>query len=138
MTSGKILRGKGKMSYVSLISGGLCLLDLIIYTIYGAVYDYFDIVAFLALLLAGLCCIGYMLGTSGHTEWLNLLAVLLLSLSLCLIFLNSIYVWADRVNNITMYGSRGTLAPVITILAINLVSLVAELVTCFCVRKEEK
>ncbi len=134
----QLLKEKDAMSRVSLIAGLLCVIDLVIYAIYGAVYNYFDLVAFLSLLFAGVCCIGYGMIDKRIGEWLNLAAVILLSLSLCLIFLNSMPVWADRVNNITMYGSRGTLGPVITILAFNLVSAVMELVTCFSAKKGGK
>lgn len=46
----------------------------------------------------------------------NLLSVMCLSGAIALFFLNSFPVWADELNGITMYASRGGLPPVIVIL----------------------
>ncbi len=54
-----------------------------------------------------------------------------------LFFLNSYPVWADRLNNISMYGSRGTLVPVIALLVLMVAAIVAGIVSCFT-QKEGK
>ena len=54
-----------------------------------------------------------------------------------LFFLNSYPVWADRLNNISMYGSRGTLLPVITLLVLMVAAIVVGIVSCFT-QKEGK
>ncbi|MFR1309401.1 MAG: hypothetical protein ACLSCO_11280 [Gallintestinimicrobium sp.] len=52
-------------------------------------------------------------------------------------FLNSYPVWADRLNGIDMYGSRGTLLPVITILVLCFATAIIGIVSCF-MRKEKE
>ena len=54
-----------------------------------------------------------------------------------LTLLNSYPVWADRLNNISMYGSRGTLVPVIALLVLMVAAIVAGIVSCFT-QKEGK
>ena len=61
--------------------------------------------------------------------------MLCVSFGVGLFFLNSYPVWADRLNNITMYGSRGTLFPVISIMILCFVTVIIEIVSCFT-RKE--
>ena len=95
----------------SLVGVVLSAAALIGFTVYGMVYDYFDTVVFLTLALG-------MVGMG-------------------LFFLNSYPVWADRLNNISMYGSRGTLVPVITLLVLMVAAIVVGIVSCFT-QKEGK
>ena len=120
---------------VSLLSAAVNLVTLVIFCIYGAVYDYFDTVVFLALALGVVCAVLYALMDNKVAEVLNLVAVLCVSFGVGLFFLNSYPVWADRLNNITMYGSRGTLFPVISIMILCFVTVIIEIVSCFT-RKE--
>ena len=126
---------KSLSAKVSLLSAALNLVTLVIFCIYGAVYDYFDTVVFLALALGVVCDVLYALMDNKVAEVLNLVAVLCVSFGVGLFFLNSYPVWADRLNNITMYGSRGTLFPVISIMILCFVTVIIEIVSCFT-RKE--
>lgn len=126
---------KSLSAKVSLLSAALNLVTLVIFCIYGAVYDYFDTVVFLALALGVVCAVLYALMDNKVAEVLNLAAVLCVSFGVGLFFLNSYPVWADRLNNITMYGSRGTLFPVISIMILCFVTVIIEIVSCFT-RKE--
>lgn len=126
---------KSLSAKVSLLSAALNLVTLVIFCIYGAVYDYFDTVVFLALALGVVCAVLYALMDNKVAEVLNLVAVLCVSFGVGLFFLNSYPVWADRLNNITMYGSRGTLFPVISIMILCFVTVIIEIVSCFT-RKE--
>lgn len=123
--------GKGMGARFSLFGAALALVCLIGYCIYGAVYDYFDTVVFggivLGILFAGL----YFLSDSAALGIFNLLSTLCLSAALGLFFLNSFPVWADRLNNITMYASRGGLEPVIAIMVALIVCILAETISCF-------
>ena len=123
--------GKGAGARFSLFGAALALVCLIGYCIYGAVYDYFDTVVFggivLGILFAGL----YSLSDSAALGIFNLLSALCLSAALGLFFLNSFPVWADRLNNITMYASRGGLEPVIAIMVVLIVCILAEIISCF-------
>lgn len=126
---------KSLSAKVSLLSAALNLVTLVIFCIYGAVYDYFDTVVFLTLALGVVCAVLYALMDNKVAEVLNLVAVLCVSFGVGLFFLNSYPVWADRLNNITMYGSRGTLFPVISIMILCFVTVIIEIVSCFT-RKE--
>lgn len=126
---------KSLSAKVSLLSAALNLVTLVIFCIYGAVYDYFDTVVFAALALGVVCAALYALMDNKVAEVLNLVAVLCVSFGVGLFFLNSYPVWADRLNNITMYGSRGTLFPVISIMILCFVTVIIEIVSCFT-RKE--
>ena len=122
---------KSLSAKVSLLSAALNLVTLVIFCIYGAVYDYFDTVVFLALALGVVCAVLYALMDNKVAEVLNLAAVLCVSFGVGLFFLNSYPVWADRLNNITMYGSRGTLFPVVSIMILCFVTVIIEIVSCF-------
>ena len=126
---------KSLSAKVSLLSAALNLVTLVIFCIYSAVYDYFDTVVFLALALGVVCAVLYALMDNKVAEVLNLAAVLCVSFGVGLFFLNSYPVWADRLNNITMYGSRGTLFPVVSIMILCFVTVIIEIVSCFT-RKE--
>lgn len=125
------LKSKSASAKLSLLSGALGLVTLAAFCIYGAVYDYFDIVVFLTLALGGICAILYSLLNHPAAELLNLAAVILVSFGVGLFFLNSYPVWADRLNNISMYGSRGTLFPVISIMVLCFVTIILEIASCF-------
>lgn len=129
------IKSKSASAKLSLLSAALGLVTLIIFCIYGVVYDYFDIVVFLTLALGVVCAAGYAMLSALGAELLNLASVLLVSFGVGLFFLNSYPVWADRLNNISMYGSRGTLFPVILIMVLCFVTVFVEIASCFT-RKE--
>lgn len=118
----------GKLSQICALGS---LLTLIVYAIYGAVYLYFDLVVFLALALGVVCAQGYVLCKARWGGLLNLVCVVCLSFGVGLFFLNSYPVWADRLNNISMYGSRGTLLPVVAIILLVFACVLIEIVSCF-------
>ena len=126
---------KSLSAKASLLSAAVNLVTLVIFCIYGAVYDYFDTAVFLALALGVACAVLYALMDNKVAVVLNLAAVFCVSFGVGLFFLNSYPVWADRLNNITMYGSRGTLFPVISIMILCFVTVIIEIISCFT-RKE--
>lgn len=104
--------------------------------IYGLTYnEYFDSVVLLCMAGGTVCLALYALMNKAATEFLNLLAVLALGFGMGLFFLNSYPVWADWWGNFDMYGSRGGVGPVITIMVITLVAAICGIVSCFS-RKE--
>lgn len=116
----------------SIISAALSLIELIVFCIYGAVYNtYFDIAVVLFLAAAVLCSAGYALLDKKIAQWLNLVAVFCGTFALGLFFLNSYPVWADWYGGFTMYGSQGGIAPVIVIMVINILAMVLEIISCF-------
>ena len=121
----------------SLVGVVLSAAALIGFTVYGMVYDYFDTVVFLTLALGMVGMAAYALVDRAWSELLNLAAVACITFGKGLFFLNSYPVWADRLNNISMYGSRGTLLPVITLLVLMVAAIVVGIVSCFT-QKEGK
>lgn len=130
------MKGKSMSAKLSLIGAAVCLVTLTTFCIYGAVYDYFDSVVAIALALGTACAAVYAFVDGKATEYLNLLQVILVSYGLGLFFLNSHPVWADRLNNIDMYGARGSLVPVVAIMLLCIGAVVLGIVSCFT-RKEE-
>lgn len=129
------MKGKSMSAKLSLIGALVSLVALIAFCIYGAVYDYFDYMVASSLALGTSCALIYAFADRKMTEFMNLLQVILVSYGLGLFFLNSHPVWADRLNNITMYGARGTLAPVVAIMLLCIIAVVLGIASCFT-RKE--
>ncbi len=118
--------GSAAASFLCALFGAI---TVVAYVIYGIMYDYFDTVVFLALVLGAGCALGYALVQK--SQFLNLVSVACNSFGVGLFFLNSYPVWADRLNGITMYGSRGTLVPVIAIIIMSFLCVFIEIVSCF-------
>ena len=108
------MKGKSISAKLSLAAAAVTLITLIVFVIYGAIYSYLDSVVILALALGVVCAAAYGVG---------------------LFFLNSYPVWADRLNNITMYGARGSLVPVVAIILLCFAAAILGIASCFT-RKE--
>lgn len=127
----KSFRTLGLSSKLSQLCALLSLITLVVYCVYGAMYDYFDLVVFLALALAVVCAQAYVLYHGPGRGCLNVVSVACLSFGVGLFFLNSYPVWADRLNHIQMYGSRGTLVPVVAIMLLVFLCALVEIISCF-------
>lgn len=118
-------------------------ITLIIYIIYGAVYDYFDIGVFF-IMLAGVVLYGASSAMSamGKAPKISLVALVLGNIcyawALGFFFLNSYPVWADELNGITMYNSRGGLFPVITIILLFFICIITGAVAAFKDKKNKE
>jgi hypothetical protein len=124
----------GKFSLFLAIVG---LIVLAAYTVYGIVYEYFDSVVFGAL-VAGVMMNLFASFSGGRIKFFNLLAVLANCVALAFFFLNSFYVWADNVNDLDMYGSRGGLEPVVAIMVAVLFDILLGIIVCFTKDKKIK
>lgn len=133
----KQMKTMGLSGKLSQLCALLSLVTLIAYCVYGAMYSYFDFVVFLALALGVACAQIYAIMGSGWTCLLNLAAAVCLSFGVGLFFLNSYPVWADRLNNIDMYGSRGTLVPVVTIILLLFACILIGVVSCFTLNRKD-
>lgn len=133
----KQMKNMGLSEKLSQLCALLSLVTLICYCIYGAIYDYFDSGVFLTQVLGVACAQVYSLKESKWTSQLNLAATACLSFSVGLFFLNSYPVWADRLNNIDMYGSRGTLVPVIAIILLLFADIFIEIASCFTLNRKD-
>lgn len=127
----------GASRRISGVTAAIGLVTLIAYIIYGVVFDYLDLVVGLS--------IGLGIVLSALHFWLdvrmggicNLLSVMCCSGAIALFFLNSYPVWADELNGITMYASRGGLPPVIAILVLLFAIALAGTVSCFIPTQKE-
>ena len=131
----KDLRGGERESRIGSLIG---IVTLIIFCIYGFAYQYFDTVVVLGMLFGIICSEMYLHCKARAAQCLNVASILCASFALGLFFMNSYPVWADRLNNISMYSSRGTLFPVITILIFQVAAILCEVVSCFRAREEGK
>ncbi len=129
------MKGKSISAKLSLIAAALNLITLIAFVIYGTIYSYMDSVVVLSLLLSTVCGGVYALVDRKAAEFLNLAQVILVSYGVGLFFLNSYPVWADRLNNITMYGARGSLVPVVAVILLCFATAILGIASCFT-RKE--
>ena len=108
------------------------------FIIYGFMYDYFDTVVFLTFGIGAVAPFLYIVWNHKAAELLNLLAAVSISYGVGLFFLNSYPVWADRLNHITLYGARGTLVPVVIIMALCFAAVAADAVSCFNRKNREE
>ena len=129
------MKGKSISAKLSLIAAALNLITLIAFVIYGTIYSYMDSVVVLSLLLSTVCGGVYALVDRKAAEFLNLAQVILVSYGVGLFFLNSYPVWADRLNNITMYGARGSLVPVVAVILLCFATAILGIASCLT-RKE--
>ena len=129
------MKGKSISAKLSLIAAALNMITLIAFVIYGTIYSYMDSVVVLSLLLSTVCGGVYALVDRKAAEFLNLAQVILVSYGVGLFFLNSYPVWADRLNNITMYGARGSLVPVVAVILLCFATAILGIASCFT-RKE--
>lgn len=129
------MKGKSISAKLSLIAVAVNLITLIAFVIYGTIYSYMDSVVVLSLLLSTVCGGVYALVDRKAAEFLNLAQVILVSYGVGLFFLNSYPVWADRLNNITMYGARGSLVPVVAVILLCFATAILGIASCFT-RKE--
>lgn len=115
------------------VSGVGTLIALTAYSVYGAVYNYFDIAAFVMLLASVLLCMADMVFHEKVTlaGMAKLFSVFLTAGAFALFFYNSYPVWADELNNITMYSSRGGLTPVIILCVLFVLDLLGLVTSCF-------
>lgn len=125
------MKKKGLSVKAAFCAAALSLLTLIVFLIYGAVYDYLDYMVALSLILGAACAAAYVFVDHKGVEFLNLAQVVAVSYGLGLFFLNSHPVWADRLNHIEMYGSRGTLVPVVIIMLMFIGAIVLGIISCF-------
>lgn len=132
----KKITGAGRKS--SILAAGVSCITAIVFCIYGAVYDYFDTGVLIAALLAAVFGVLYAQKDGAATAMLNLLGVVSLGIGFGVFFLNSYYVWADRLNHIEMYGSRGTLVPVVAIMVLFILAMVLFIISCFAGKEEKK
>ena len=133
----KRIKASGVSGKLSQFSALLGLVSLVACCIYGAVFQYFDLVVLLTIALGVVCMEGYVLSSARPAQLLNMFGVAGYSYAVGLFFLNSYPVWADWYGNFTMYGSRGGIAPVVAIIVLLLVCCVTGIISCFTAKGKD-
>lgn len=126
-----VWKDKSLSAKYSLIAAGISTVTFIAFLIYGFMYQYMDTMVVLSLILSIAGAAAYALVDHPAVEYCNLIQVLCTSYGFGLFFLNSHPVWADRLNNIDMYGGRGTLVPVVAIMILFLAAAILGIMSCF-------
>ncbi len=122
---------KCKSARYSLLAAVVSVVTLVAFLIYGFMYQYMDTVVVLSLVLSIAAAAAYAFVDHVAVEYCNLIQVLTISYGFGLFFLNSHPVWADRLNNIDMYGARGSLVPVVLIMILFLAAAILGIMSCF-------
>ena len=132
----KRVKASGVSAKLSQFSALLGVVSLVAFCIYGAVFQYFDLVVLLTIALGVVCMEGYVLSSARPAQLLNMFGVACYAYAVGLFFLNSYNVWADWYGNFTMYGSRGGIAPVVAIMVL-LVCCVTGIISCFTAKGKD-
>lgn len=116
----------------------LTIIALAAFTVYGLSYPrYADYAVTLFFLGGAACFAGYIFWNHIVAELLPLAGVVLVSLAMNILFLNSFTVWADWYGNFHMYGSQGGVTPVIIQMVICFAAAIAGIVSCFNRKNKE-
>jgi hypothetical protein len=132
------MKAKGFGAMAGLLSAGAGVVTLVAYTVYGITFDYLDAVVEWTLLAGILCAVADTVLDQKAFGLLNLISTMFISYALGLFALNSFPVWADNLNGITMYASRGGLVPVVILLLLFLITVVLEMISCFMTKGGKK
>ncbi len=112
-----------------LLAGLMTAVTLVAYVIYGLTFQYYDYMVVVDLAVAVICFLG--LHFFSKPDFLDLAAVFFVGMGLGIFFFNSYPVWADELNGITMYNSRGGLVPVIALIVLMLAAIILGIISCF-------
>ena len=127
-----------KPNRLRLTAAVLSAVSLAAFTVYGLVFNYFDTFVFGGLALAAVLYAFAGLSKGKLADAALPAGVLSVAAAEALFFVNSFPVWADEVNGITMYNSRGGLVPVIGLLVLLLASAITGIAASFKASKEGK
>lgn len=127
-----------KPNRLRLTAAVLSAVSLAAFTVYGLVFNYFDTFVFGGLALAAVLYAFSGLSKGKLADAALPAGVLSVAAAEALFFVNSFPVWADEVNGITMYNSRGGLVPVVGLLILLLASAITGIVASFEASKEGK
>ena len=127
-----------KPNRLRLTAAVLSAVSLAAFTVYGLVFNYFDTFVFGGLALAAVLYAFSGLSKGKLADAALPAGVLSVAAAEALFFVNSFPVWADEVNGITMYNSRGGLVPVIGLLVLLLASAITGIAASFKASKEGK
>lgn len=123
-----LMKKQNRSALVAVVIG---IISLIVYIVYGVMYSYFDTAVLGGFVLGIVFTALDALLPQVSVRIFSLLAVFSYSFGLGIFFMNSFPVWADRLNGITMYGSRGTLVPVVAIMVLMILLILFGIVKCF-------
>lgn len=137
MKEKRLFGGKSAGAYVSLAAAVIYLAAFIVWVIYASVYSYFNVPTLLFTILAIVCAVVSFIADKRQLGFLSLLSVIFAVLGFAFFAYMSVPVWQDEISGFKMYGSRGTLEPVIALFALFLVGCIVGIVSCFMKEKEK-
>lgn len=137
MQEKRLLGGRSAGAYVILAAAVLYLAALVGWIVYASIYSYFNAATLVFTVLAVACAVAAFIAERRSLSFLRLAAVVFAVLGFAFFAYMSMPVWQDELSGFKMYGSRGTLAPVIALFVLFLVGCIIGIVSCFMKEKEK-
>ena len=116
---------------ITLVVCALLVVTAVYYTVNAVAVSNFSAVVVVCAALAAVCCAAFALVPVKWADLGNLVAVPLSAAALTQLLIGSINTIADVTSGITMFGSQGGLEWIITTAVMLVVSLLAEIASCF-------
>ena len=128
------LFGKRISGFINLINILLAVISIIIYSVKAVPLKEFSTVVVVCLVFAIVCCAIYAAADFRIADILNLAAAVFMTIALAKLIIDSINIFADGLNGITMFGTSGEIGHIVKAAVIMAVMLIAEIISCFMSR----
>ena len=116
---------------MNLINVLLAAISIIVYSTKAVALNEFSTTAVIYLVISMVCCVVYATANFRLADILNLAAAVFMTLAIGNLAIDSINIFADGLNGITMFGTSGEIGHIVSALFIMAVMLAAEIVSCF-------
>lgn len=126
--------GKRISGFINLINILLAVISIIIYSVKAAPLKEFSTAVVVYLVFAIVCCAVYAVADFRVADILNLAAAVFMTIALAKLIIDSINIFADGLNGITMFGTSGEIGHIVKAAVIMAVMLIAEIISCFMSR----
>lgn len=120
---------------ISLVVCALLVVTAVYYAVNAVAVSNFSAAVVVCTVLAAVCCAAFAFAPAKWADLGNLVAVPLSAAALTQLLIGSINTIADVTSGITMFGSQGGLEWIIATVVMLVVSLLAEIVSCFLARE---
>ncbi len=132
------LFGKRISGFINIINILLAVISIIIYSVKAVPLKEFSTAVVVCLALAVICCAVYAVADIRIADILNLAAAIFMTIALANLIIDSINIFADGLNGITMFGTSGEIGHIVKAAVIMSVMLIAEIVSCFMSRDRKE
>ena len=134
MAQKNIFAGKRAASILNLAVAVLLVVIAIAYAVCTTAASNFNSTVVLVIVLAAVCAAVFALVENKFADLGNLAAVGLIAYAIAQFLINSINAFVDAFSGLSMFGSSGGITYIIVIVALMLVAMVVEIITCFMKR----